>query len=888
MSCGNPNPDDPHVVKDGKELPDDPKVLSPPIIPEPLYDCAAAVIVQGFEPDSKIQILADGAPIGGGNGNAPWGQSFGVAPKLTPNQVITATQSKNGTTSAPSKPVTVRSHTKDFPNGLLTPFIDPLPLYKCGKATAVRNIVPGGALQVFSEPPLSAGGLGPPVVVGHENSAGSAQAVLIAPEFVEGARITAQYSLCSDKSPVSSAQIVQPNPPVISAPNVDPNIYDGARFVTVLNVLNGAVIDVQANGNHIGGQASSGGGQIVSIAPPAISGQTVKAFQALCSGSPGSPGVTVLPCSKLPPAKISPPQVGDDVIHVTDFILGSRILIYANGQEIGNGGGPLVQLTRPLVSGEQVKVLQILGNCRSSWIYVINVECKVPAAISNPSGSGPYSVGKLDYKLPAISIGGDTARMWATVRYPALADGNNAAMIPSPTRLPLVVFLHGNHGVFRKDGDDFCADPGGATETPNHEGYDYVLDSLAKGGFIAISINANDLNCLGDRIPERAQLVLAHLGLWKKLNDGGQPDPVFNGKFHNRVDLGEIALAGHSRGGEAVVGAALMNNDVALKIRAVLCIAPTDAHSWTLADDQLLMLVGAADGDVSDNSGVRIYDRAQQKSSDAWFKSQMYIYGANHNFFNTEWLKDEGKGPNRMIRSGQEAMLSAWARTFFHLTLQGTETYRPIFSGDSTVTAIENDRVFPSYQRTKATIVDDFEENPPTVNKNKLLGGVTHTVNFPVFDVFELRQGGAHVFNGTFFHDTSGLVASWSAEMPSFREEIPPAQADVSSFEYLSFRVAQVNDSTNSANNTMNFRVGLEDGNGSRIDIDVVSAGVIPFPYAHPLGAKSMMRTIRIPLACFALNGKKPLQMKKITAIDFTFDKLPKGTLAFDQIEFAH
>src|SRR5205085_678602 len=102
------------------------------------------------------------------------------------------------------------------------------------------------------------------------------------------------------------------------------------------------------------------------------------------------------------------------------------------------------------------------------------------------------------YQLPAVAIGADQVRLWATVRYPATSAGDGAPVADG--RLPIALFLHGNHGIFRApDGEDVCEDirasTPGTVETPNHEGYDYILDNLAKGGTIAVSINANDLNC---------------------------------------------------------------------------------------------------------------------------------------------------------------------------------------------------------------------------------------------------------------------------------------------------------------------------------------------------------------------------------------------------------
>ncbi|MGZ8911096.1 MAG: hypothetical protein ACXW09_14070 [Methylococcaceae bacterium] len=878
---------DPHITKDNPELKDDPKTLSPPILVEPLYACAGSVVVKGFIPGAKMEIFADGNPIGGGESDMPTGQTFKVSPELQDGQIITATQTFGGFTSNKSEPITVRSHTLDYPNGVPAPSIDPPPLYNCGKQTAVRGVVPGSELFVYSETPQG-GGFGPPQTKGHNSSSGANQAVGINPAFVTGDRITSDYRICAEKSPVSAPLIVENEPAAINAPTLG-TVYEGGKSIVVHNTLHGAVIEVTDNGVKIGEGAACCDSATLRLDPPAVANHVLKTKQTLCQSSPESPGVVVRPCSDLPPAKIKPPQAGDDRIVVTDYVPGSRILIFAGMQEVGDGGGDEIQLVRPLKVGEIITVVQILGECRSQWVYQITVECKIQDAISNPSGSGNYAVGKADYSLPAVNIGGVNVRLWATVRYPSDKGSNNkdAPLAKSPNKFPLVLFLHGNHGVSRIAQGDVCPFDGHNPEVQNHAGYNYILESLAKGGFIAVSINANDLNCLNDMIPERGVLILRHLGLWKTLNDPGQVDPVFNGKFNNRVDLARVGLAGHSRGGEAVVNAALQSNDPDIKIKSVLSIAPVDAHSYTLLDIPLLMLLPAADGDVWDNRGARIYDRAKKIAGNGWFKSQMYIYGTCHNFFNTEWLVDEGQGPDRLTRADQEAMLKGWSRAFFELTLMDKKNYLPAFTGDGYLTGLKNDVIYPSYQSANARVIDDYQQSPSDKAKNSL-GGTVADINFQVFNEFEFSQNsGANIYNDSFYHDTSGLVAVWGDNASKFTTEIPAASENNAAYPFLSFRVAQVNDAKNSQGVNMNIVVGMQDSNGHMGAIESNAIGAIPYPYQHNFGAKTMMRTLRIPTACLADQGEKPVSTEHLRSLLFDFKPMVKGAVAMDQIEFS-
>ena len=135
------------------------------------------------------------------------------------------------------------------------------------------------------------------------------------------------------------------------------------------------------------------------------------------------------------------------------------------------------------------------------------------------------------YSVEAINIppNDPNTDVWATVRYPGAAAGPDAAIAPGTTKFPLVLYLHGNHGTVISGSSHVCG--GSGPPVPNHDGYNYVLDRLASLGFIAVSINANDLNCKADRIPERGKLILEHLRRWKNWNDPGQPDADFGGRF---------------------------------------------------------------------------------------------------------------------------------------------------------------------------------------------------------------------------------------------------------------------------------------------------------------------------------------------------------------------
>jgi len=63
-------------------------------------------------------------------------------------------------------------------------------------------------------------------------------------------------------------------------------------------------------------------------------------------------------------------------VTVTEAVPGARILVYdAALTEIGDGSGAIVGLTRPIVLGDLLTVVQRLGQCVSSSAYQTGVVC---------------------------------------------------------------------------------------------------------------------------------------------------------------------------------------------------------------------------------------------------------------------------------------------------------------------------------------------------------------------------------------------------------------------------------------------------------------------------------------------------------------------------------
>ena len=262
---------------------------------------------------------------------------------------------------------------------------------------------------------------------------------------------------------------------------------------------------------------------------------------------------------------------------------------------------------------------------------------------------------------------------------------------------PLVLIVHGNHSM--QDFSDI--------------GYAYLGELLASRGMIAASVDENFINSswsdlfggsLTKENDARGWILLEHLRLWHEWNDN--PESL----FYNKIDTDKLSLIGHSRGGEAVGHAALMNtlpyysDDATItlnynfNIKSIIAVAPVDGQyapgstRTKLKDIDYFTIHGAQDADVTSFAGSRQFDRITYTDSTYHFKSGLYIYGANHGQFNTSWGNNDVSTPFvkllnlKQLLSGEEQreIAKVYISAFLETTLNDNKGYLPLFTDHRT------------------------------------------------------------------------------------------------------------------------------------------------------------------------------------------------------------
>ncbi|MDH6605402.1 hypothetical protein M2164_001037 [Streptomyces sp. SAI-208] len=286
------------------------------------------------------------------------------------------------------------------------------------------------------------------------------------------------------------------------------------------------------------------------------------------------------------------------------------------------------------------------------------VPAPAPANGVDPGRPGSYRAVTGSYDLAPVRLPGfaTPVEMTAEVVAPKNATGSR----------PLALFLHGRHNTCYKPGseDDVTGDwpcAAGYKPIPSHLGYLRDQRLLASQGYVTVSISANSINAQDWEAEDagaqaRSSLVRQHLARWADWGAHRSSAPAVV-RAAAKADLSRVLLVGHSRGGEGVNRAAMdslypppaaedgYRGPVRWKVRGTVLVGPTIFGQNPVADVPSVTLLPGCDGDVSDLQGEDFVDGTRGVSRGAALHSAVYVVGANHNYFNSEWTPGEAQAP---------------------------------------------------------------------------------------------------------------------------------------------------------------------------------------------------------------------------------------------------
>ncbi len=446
--------------------------------------------------------------------------------------------------------------------------------------------------------------------------------------------------------------------------------------------------------------------------------------------------------------------------------------------------------------------------------------------------------------------------------------------------------------------------------------FDIILDSSGnpeKINFL-FKVGTHGMSILG-----RSNMIYPHIQIIRKYFE----DKGWGNKIENR-----IGLIGHSRGAEAVVRCATDISDSTLiqrvditaspdprtgpdlwkyvpidlfDIKAVISLAPTDACKDKInqLDEEIpyYILYGSMEGDVvgyrnrndittpgtfhNRTSGFSIYDRTLNDTE----KSMSFVYGATHNGF----ITNNSDYPSTPFDSAKQKLIAlAYINGFMRTYLKSENIWRAIFYGDYIPKSTMSDKIYPQYQNMAT---------PPLPSSKWLINfetwGTSPDIKFngASLPLSNISEDDLILLDTHTPHDTIGIkITIPSSSVNTLTFEIATGGKDISSYDFISFRIGHVVDIVSGS------YIDL-----SKIEVKLNSIGssgyqrvlnkVIPEPDLRPIFrgmqlTKSAMNTVRLVLSDFNING---VDLTKVTSLELIFPSHTRDyEVLMDDIEFTN
>jgi hypothetical protein len=231
---------------------------------------------------------------------------------------------------------------------------------------------------------------------------------------------------------------------------------------------------------------------------------------------------------------------------------------------------------------------------------------------------------------------------------------NGAMGLPNKDNLPVVIFIHGAH-----------IGPAEPDVSRVDLGYSYLMKELVKNGFATFTLNMNIVYSAegggADGKERGTEVINKYLNKIIDANLG--KDDNFPLSLKGKLDLNNVILVGHSRGGGNVFIFPTIMKDKGVKVIGTFSHGPTDSITISeYPDIPAAITVPELDGDVFDLWGEVVFDKLKylkDRKSDTYLA---YVYGGNHNSFNEAIIRQDnvrgGMNPIEKEQAGEKEIMA--------------------------------------------------------------------------------------------------------------------------------------------------------------------------------------------------------------------------------------
>lgn len=445
---------------------------------------------------------------------------------------------------------------------------------------------------------------------------------------------------------------------------------------------------------------------------------------------------------------------------------------------------------------------------------------------------------------------------------------------------PLILISHGSH---ENEKENLRFDTG----------FEYLVQHLAENGYIAVSMDMSKpyIWKYGDNDDQEKSIPVANDHIEGLLNANEGNNGGFPIDLKGKIDPNQIALMGHSRGGETVFEIAKDQESRGRSIQAILSIAPTYffEHNWPDAD--VAILVPEYDGDVISLDGFITYRSLSKEVNHAYSVTQ--LMKANHNYFNRKVTRNDASfslvkntSVDQLSREQQESFLMDFATDFYHASLKGQKEAFILPSVAQPNTMYDFD-VTVMYQTKKAKSIADASE----INGYSTEGAeIKQSIDSWFYKNDEVLIDTITSGDGDLM--TRELInVKW--EQSNAVLKFVPSISDFS--EYAGLTINSVIDSAdeiNSKDSSQSFTILLRDTKGNTSSLTLppnlnaltYSAGNIDSTSLEDLDIFYWSRSTPLASINLPLSDFKNIDLTNIESVSFVFDQNNKGSIYIDSV----
>ena len=457
---------------------------------------------------------------------------------------------------------------------------------------------------------------------------------------------------------------------------------------------------------------------------------------------------------------------------------------------------------------------------------------------------------------------------------------------------PLILIVHGNH----------------PAPEYSDSGYDYLAELLASRGYIVASVDENFLNIslYDDRIflqplkhdnACRGWLLLEHLSLFEEWNRT-ESTPLYR-----KIDMDNIGLIGHSRGGEAIAIAHSFNEmksfpdnpniafDYHFNIKTLVSLAGVDGQYLPGGepimpkDIDYLVIQGSHDMDISTFMGYNQYDRVRYTGENNHCKSSVYVYGANHGQFNSIWGRNDSLGlgskilneANLIQRDEQEQITKVLVSAFLDASMKDKSDYLTIFKNVRYAGNWLPETIYVNdYWDSRTIALLDFREDVDPASAS-LPGGTITGKDLSIWkeEIVETKYGS--IVQNTY----KAVNLAWdteSGENPSYSIYLPDDFSTTETSQIVFSVADKKSDKFKIGDELTDFTIELEDKNAKKARISLSELGTL-----YPMLEGNF---VKWPLSEIGLSREAVFQRYSIDLSKMTFKNQAFDTSSIRKISF--